>query len=184
MSEQLTHFKRIINPDYLGAYSLEAGNDMILTISKVQPEELTTTDGKTKHGLVCYWAEDQLPMVLNKTNAAAIAKLLKENDYTKWAGHRIQIYVDHQVKAFGEIVDGLRIRKKLPEGMDAKEFVLQRVKASIPALLKNHKGDLITILAAIEGVSIAEYKASLNLVKLTKDAVDLLNDEAFKAFFI
>ena len=54
-------------------------------------------------------------MVLNKTNARQIAKLLKENDYTKWAGKRVQIYVDHAVKAFGETVDGLRIRKKLPE---------------------------------------------------------------------
>lgn len=78
----------------------------------------------------------------------------------------------------------LFVRKKLPEGMEAKEFVLQRVKASIPVLLKNHKGDLITILAAIEGVPAAEYAESLNLVKLTRDAVELLNDEAFKAFFI
>ena len=113
MSEH--HWRNEFTSNYFGSHLMPDGKDMILTISKVQPEDLMTTDGNKKHGLVCYWAEDQLPMVLNKTNAAQIAKLLKENNYTKWAGHRIQIYVDHKVKAFGEIVDGLRIRKKLPE---------------------------------------------------------------------
>ena len=113
MSEH--HWRNEFKSNYFGSHLMPEGKDMILTISKVQPEDLTTTDGQKKHGLVCYWAEDQLPMVLNKTNAQQIAKLLKENDYTKWAGHRIQIYVDHAVKAFGETVDGLRSRKKLPE---------------------------------------------------------------------
>lgn len=87
------------------------------------------------------------------------------------------------IAADKEAVD-LFIRKPLPEGMTAKNFVMQRVKASIPVLLKNHKGDLIAILAAIEGVTAKEYETSLNLVKLTKDTVELLNDEAFEAFFI
>ena len=113
MSEH--HWRNEFKSNYLGSHLMPEGKDMILTISKVQPEDLMTTDGSTKHGLVCYWVEDQLPMVLNKTNARQIAKLLKENDYTKWTGHRIQIYIDHTVKAFGETVDGLRIRKKLPE---------------------------------------------------------------------
>ena len=75
-------------------------------------------------------------------------------------------------------------RKPLPDGVTARDFVMQRIKKSVPILLKNHKNDLIVILAAIEGVSVDEYKGSLNLVKLTTDTVELLNDEAFKAFFI
>lgn len=113
MSEH--HWRNEFTSNYFGSHLMPAGKDMVLTISKVQPEELTTTDGGKKHGLICYWQEDQLPLVLNKTNARQIAKLLKENDYTKWSGHRIQIYVDHAVKAFGETVDGIRIRKSLPE---------------------------------------------------------------------
>ena len=113
MSEH--HWRNEFTSNYFGSHLMPGGKDMILTISKVHPEELTTTDGGKKHGLVCYWAEDQLPLVLNKTNARQIAKLLKENDYTKWAGNRIQLYVDHKVKAFGETVDGIRIRTKLPE---------------------------------------------------------------------
>ena len=39
-------------------------------------------------------------------------------------------------------------------------------------------------LAAIEGVSPEQYQGVLNLVKLFKDATDLLTDEAFAELFI
>ena len=75
-------------------------------------------------------------------------------------------------------------RDKLPEGMTAKEFVTQRARKALPALLKGHKGDIIAILASIEGVSAESYKGALNLVKLMRDATELLTDEAFGALFL
>lgn len=75
-------------------------------------------------------------------------------------------------------------REKLPEGMTAKKFLLERARKSAPSLLKDHKSDIIAILAAIEGTSQEEYAGTLNLVKLIKDTVDLLTDEAFGALFI
>lgn len=74
-------------------------------------------------------------------------------------------------------------REKVPEGMNAKKFLVSRIRKGIPALLKTHKGDIVTILAAIEGVTKEEYAESLNLVRLTKDAIDLLTDEAFGELF-
>ena len=75
-------------------------------------------------------------------------------------------------------------REKLPEGMTAKEFMTQRARKALPALLKGHKGDIIAILACIEGVSAERYKGSLNLVKLMRDATELLTDDAFGALFL
>ena len=75
-------------------------------------------------------------------------------------------------------------REKLPEGETPKGFMLQRVRKHLPQLLKGHKGDIIAILAAIEGVSAAEYSEKLDLVKLTKDFTELLTDEAFTQLFI
>ena len=75
-------------------------------------------------------------------------------------------------------------REKLPEGMTAKAFMTQRARKALPALLKGHKGDIIDILAAIEGVSAESYKGALNLVKLMRDATELLTDEAFGALFL
>lgn len=75
-------------------------------------------------------------------------------------------------------------RKKLPEGMTPRRFLLERAKKSVPSLLKDHKGDVISILSSIEGTSKEEYTEALNLVKLTKDCIELLTDEAFSALFI
>ena len=75
-------------------------------------------------------------------------------------------------------------REKPPEGMTSKEFVTQRARKALPALLKGHKGDIIAILASIEGVSAESYKGALNLVKLMRDATELLTDEAFGALFL
>lgn len=75
-------------------------------------------------------------------------------------------------------------REKLPEGMTAKQFATQRVRKALPALLKGHKGDIIAILAAIEGVSAESYKGALNLVKLMRDTAELMTDDAFTALFL
>ena len=112
MSE--THWKKLINPDYLGAYSLDPGKDMILTIRQVTKEMVTGADGKKEECIVCYWQEEQKPMILNVTNCKMIAKLLKSPYIERWAGHRIQIGAE-VVSAFGEKVEALRVRKQLPE---------------------------------------------------------------------
>jgi hypothetical protein len=75
-------------------------------------------------------------------------------------------------------------RENLPEGMTAKRFMMQRARKALPVLLKDHKGDIIAILAAIEGVSADAYKDALNLVKLSQDTVELLTDDAFIELFL
>ena len=112
MSE--THFKRLINPDYLGAYSLDPGKDMILTIKSVGKEMITGTGGKQEECIVCHWVENQKPMVLNITNCKTISKMLKTPYVEKWAGHKVQIYAT-TTKFGGDTVECLRIRKDPPE---------------------------------------------------------------------
>lgn len=75
-------------------------------------------------------------------------------------------------------------REKLPDGMTVKQFATQRARKSLPALLKGHKDDIISVLAAIEGVSTDAYKGALNLVKLMRDTAELLTDDAFTALFL
>lgn len=75
-------------------------------------------------------------------------------------------------------------KEKTPKGITAKKFLVERIKKSVPILLKEHKQDIISILAAIEGKKQEQYKEELNLVKLTKDCIDLLNDPVFIELFI
>ena len=86
--------------------------------------------------------------------------------------------------ASDETASALFKREKLPDGMTAKAFLLERARKSVPALLKWHKGDIITVLATIEGVSADDYRASLTLAKLMQDTAELLTDEAFGELFI
>ena len=109
----MTHWKKLTNPDYLGTYSLEDGQDIVLTISNVRQEVVTGPEGKQEQCLVCYWKEGAKPMILNVTNSKMIEKLLKTPYIEEWSGSRIQIGAE-KVKAFGEIVDALRIRSFLP----------------------------------------------------------------------
>ena len=86
--------------------------------------------------------------------------------------------------ASDETASAIFKREKLPEGMTAKAFLLERARKAVPALLKGHKSDIITVLATIEGTSADDYRASLTLAKLMQDAVELLTDEAFGELFI
>ena len=113
MSE--THWKRLMNLDYLGGYSLDPGKDMILTIKQVRKETVTGPGGKKEECIVCHWQEDQKPMILNNINCKTISKLLKTPYIEQWAGHKIQIYFDASVKFGSEVTGGLRIRKELPK---------------------------------------------------------------------
>lgn len=85
--------------------------------------------------------------------------------------------------ASDEAMTALLKREKLPEGVTAREYAASRLKKHLPALLKSHKGDIINILAAIEGTSPAEYSGVLNFVKLIKDATDLITDNVFLELF-
>lgn len=112
--ETLTHWKKLTNPNYLGAYSLTPGEDLILTIKSCANEMVNGTDGKKEQCLVIHFVENQKPMILNKTNAKIISKVHGTPYIEQWAGRKIQIY-SAQVSAFGTTTDALRIRDYQPK---------------------------------------------------------------------
>ena len=72
--------------------------------------------------------------------------------------------------------------KPCPEGEDPKRFMARRLVAGVPALLRSHKGDLVAIMAAIEGEDAEEYAASLDLAKLVSSLTELVSDPALMGF--
>ena len=72
--------------------------------------------------------------------------------------------------------------KPCPEGEDPKRFMARRLVAGVPALLRSHKGDLVAIMAAIEGEDAEEYAASLDLAKLVASLIELVSDPALMGF--
>lgn len=108
-----THWKKLHNPDYIGAYALEPGKDLILTIKTVKNEIVQGPDGKKEECMVMTFVEPSKPMIVNATNAKTIEKLYKTPYIEEWNGKKIQLFVD-KVKAFGEVTEALRIRPKIP----------------------------------------------------------------------
>lgn len=114
-----TNWKKLMNPDYLGAYSLDNGDgnysEITATIQYVKVENVTGPDGKKEDCAVAHFTERSLkPMILNATNMKTLEKLFKSKYIEDWAGRKIIIGVE-SVKAFGDVVDALRIRKRLPQ---------------------------------------------------------------------
>ena len=73
-------------------------------------------------------------------------------------------------------------RKECPKNKTPRGFMLERIKKSIPTLLKHHKKDLIAILAAIQGVTTDEYEQNMTLASVLIDVTELLTDKEFAAF--
>lgn len=115
MAEQkMTHWKQLQDSPYLGAYSLQPGQELILTIASVGKEKVIGTDGKKEDCTVIHFAERGVkPMVVNATNAKSISKVAGSPYIERWVGVKIQIYADN-VKAFGDIVEALRVREFKP----------------------------------------------------------------------
>ena len=114
-NERLTHWKALTNPDYLGAYSLNPGEDLVATIKQVTQADVIGTGGKKELKTVVMFEENIKPMVLNRTNSKTITKLFKTPYIEQWKGKKIQIYIEHNIQAFGEVVDGIRVRPFLPK---------------------------------------------------------------------
>jgi len=112
--EHLTHWKNQFNYDYLGAYSLPDGKDIILTIKETKKEMVTGANGQKSECFVAYFVENAKPMILNKTNCKTIEKLFKTPAIEAWVEKQIQIG-SARINAFGEMTDCLRVRPFAPK---------------------------------------------------------------------
>lgn len=110
-----THWKKLDNPDYLGAYALQPGQDLIVQIKSVGQEEVyNPTNNKKEVCTVAHFTDRNIkPMILNVTNCKTISKLYDTPYIEDWQGKYIALYIA-KVKAFGETVEALRVRNKIP----------------------------------------------------------------------
>ena len=112
--EHLTNWKNQFNYDYLGAYSLPDGKDIILTLKETKKEMVTGSNGQKSECFVAYFHENAKPMILNKTNCKTIEKLFNTPNIEEWVNKQIQIG-STRINAFGEMTDCLRVRPFAPK---------------------------------------------------------------------
>ena len=109
----MTHWKKLMNPNYLGAYAFEPGQEIIGTIKTVGTELVTGEGGKQEECTVIHFTDPEIkPLIANVTNCKTIARLY--GDYVEgWTGKPIILFVQ-KVNAFGEMTDAVRIRSSKP----------------------------------------------------------------------
>ena len=108
------HWKKQFNYDYLGSYSLDGKREVVVTVKGVGTAKVTGQSGRKEDCFVVNFNEFDKPMILNRTNAKAIEKVSESGMVEDWVGTRVVLYVEKGVKAFGDVVDALRIRDKKP----------------------------------------------------------------------
>lgn len=109
-----THWKKLVNPNYLGAYSIEDGKDLIYRIKQVRMEDIVGENGRKESGMIAYFHDAPKPMILNRTNAKTIQKLTGSPYIEDWADHYVQLYAT-TTRFGGDTVECLRIRPFEPK---------------------------------------------------------------------
>lgn len=130
--DKKTHWKRLINPDYIGAYALPPGMDMTVEIASVGREKVVVSGGKKEDHTVVK-LKGQKPLILNSTNSKSIARLY--GPYIEdWAGKKITLYAS-TTKLAGDTVECLRIRPQVEE-RQKPNIAEARLDAAIASIKK------------------------------------------------
>lgn len=112
-----THWKKLTNPDYLGAYAFQRGEEKLVTIDRVRQELVTGPEGKKSECIVAHFKQPGIkPMILNHTNAKTIERLCGTPYIEEWAGKSVVLIVS-KVQAFGEQVDAVRVKLEKVAGV-------------------------------------------------------------------
>ncbi len=101
-------YEALFDSKYLRWFDIEGKGDITCTIEKVAREELTLRGGAKKKAPVITTKNGSKPLVLNRTNADAIADL-HGNKPSQWPGKRITLYVT-QTKLKGKTVNCIRVK--------------------------------------------------------------------------
>lgn len=110
-----THWKKVVSdPNFLGEADFQEAEEKIATIARVvEKVDVQTARGKEKKTAV-YFHENLKPMILNVARSKAISKVAGSPYFEDWINVAVQLYIDPNVEAFGEIVSAVRVRSRKP----------------------------------------------------------------------
>ena len=122
------------NSEYMGAEDLEPNTEPTLTIKALYNANITLARGKERHDVIVFEEEtvpgsiNQVrPLVVNATNRKTLRKIYKGVTADQLVGKRITLYLEHSVRdpSTGDLVDGIRIRPKVPSAKAAEPVLCE-----------------------------------------------------------
>ena len=118
MSGKLTgDYRKYMDKNFLGSWDIPEGEDLILTISNVEQDDVKNERGSERK-LTIHFAEDYKPLIMNATNCDRITQAYGSPKVEDWVGKRIALTTE-KVPAFGSVKDAVRIRPYPPKVTEA-----------------------------------------------------------------
>lgn len=112
-------YRKYADKKYLHHYDLPEGEDLIVTIARIENEVLENKmKGTSEAKLVLYFEEDVKPLALNKkVNPQSISKALGTANTSNWIGGKIALYVGNESRSDDGFA--VRIRDTAPRVVEA-----------------------------------------------------------------
>ena len=117
MSELKGDYRKFMDKNFLGSWDIPEDDDLILTINKVEQNEVKNERGKEVK-LTLHFVEDYKPLIMNSTNCDRITQAYGSSKVEDWPGKRISLTTE-KVPAFGSVKDAVRIRPFPPKVTEA-----------------------------------------------------------------
>ena len=111
-----THWKKVVSdPNYIGEADFAEGEEKVLTVAHVNASEtVTTAEGKSKKAVVHWKEPGNKPMILNVARSKNMEKVTGSPYFEDWVGIQFQLYIEKGIKAFGDVVNAVRVRPFKP----------------------------------------------------------------------
>jgi len=110
-----THYRKAFNSPYLSSADIVDATTLVVKHVKLEPDKTKKTKDKFN---TAYFTTAELrpgeplkPMILNATNSKVMKKLADSPFIDDWNNITVSVFVDHNVRMMGEVMDGLRLGK-------------------------------------------------------------------------
>ena len=158
---------------------LEAG-DVVVTIEACYAVEGAEFEGGRKEDVYTLgFMGKKKQLVLNSVNRKTLVKLYGTN-VSEWKGRQITLWVDRNVRAFGEIRNGIRIRPTVPQAKPKQAdpatakpdpFSFAALKAGIEIAASLHEVEEIDSKIAAAELTATELKQLAEKVEIARVAL-------------
>lgn len=163
MAESKTHWKKQMNKDFLGSYSIEGlALPVRVTIKKVgkgMVKSEHTEENKFTLWFEETYGEKNKPMICNVTNATFLEETFETPFIEDWIGKSVGLTIKKNIKAFGELVDALRF-------CEYKKPVAKKKPLLNP---KSEKWDVAQMSVQQDGTSIAQIRKHYTITQKNFD---------------
>lgn len=128
-----THWKKYFDYRFMGSYSLEKDEEIVVEIESIGYEEIENLETKeVSSSLIAHFKNEGKgeikPMFMGKASCKAIEFAYKTSDPNEWINKKIQLYIESGIKLDnGEIVNGLRVRNFVPTEISIYDEQTQRL---------------------------------------------------------